>query len=238
MVEEKKLYLIIGIIIGIVTTSSYFYIFAPRYEIKRTHSEVLKIDKWTGNSWRYINNKWQKINPETQKWQKIDLILERALDTKQDSKDIKLALKKLRDRYPILKEQLLKAISDIKEQKEKNPTLAGVLALIPGAGHLYCGRPRDGAVAFLFNSALFLAARHAFDNGNNALGGLIAFTGAGFYSGSIYGSISSAHKLNRQHRNRSIQKVRELLAPKLVLKRSFFHPGTICLALELPLGQD
>ena len=88
MIEEKKLYLIIGIIIGIVTASSYFYIFAPRYEIKRTHSEVLKIDKWTGNSWRYINNKWQKINPETQKWQKIDLILEKALDTKKDSKDI------------------------------------------------------------------------------------------------------------------------------------------------------
>jgi len=80
-----------------------------------------KIDKWTGNSWRYIDNKWQKINPETQKWQKIDLILERALDTKQDSKDIKLALKKLRDRYPILKdvsdEDLLQRITAVYSKK-------------------------------------------------------------------------------------------------------------------------
>jgi TolA-binding protein len=79
----------------------------------------------------------------------------------------------------------------------KNPRLAGFLSIIPGAGFAYCERYQDALVAFLLNAGLIFAAYESFDNGNEALGGVIAFVGAGFYAGNIYGAVSSAHKYNR-----------------------------------------
>lgn len=49
---------------------------------------------------------------------------------------------------------------------------------------------------FFLNAGLGLAAWKAFEQDNPALGGVISFVGAGFYSGSIYGSVSAAHKFN------------------------------------------
>jgi hypothetical protein len=42
-----------------------------------------------------------------------------------------------------------------------------------------------------------LAAYESFDDGNDALGGVITFVGLGFYAGNIYGATTSAHKYNR-----------------------------------------
>lgn len=79
----------------------------------------------------------------------------------------------------------------------KNPVLAGVFSVIPGGGYLYCGRYQDATVAFFVNAALMGAAYESFDNGLEILGGLISLFDLGFYAGSIYGGISSAHKFNR-----------------------------------------
>ncbi len=80
----------------------------------------------------------------------------------------------------------------------KNPDLAGGLALFPGAGYLYCGRYHDALMSFLFNGGLAYAAYEAFDSDLEALGVVIALVGSGFYAGSIYGSVSAAHKYNRK----------------------------------------
>ncbi|EMS80454.1 tetratricopeptide repeat protein [Desulfotignum phosphitoxidans] len=87
-------------------------------------------------------------------------------------------------------------IRKVRAAPEKNPTLAGLFALIPGGGFLYCERFKDAAVAFALNAGLLLGAYTAFDNGNPALGGVVSFMEAGFYSAGIYGSISAAHKHN------------------------------------------
>lgn len=79
----------------------------------------------------------------------------------------------------------------------KNPALAGCLAILPGAGYAYCGRFHDAATAFLFNAAMMCAAWEAFDEGHDALGAVVSFVELGFYTGSIYGSITAAHKYNR-----------------------------------------
>jgi tetratricopeptide (TPR) repeat protein len=79
----------------------------------------------------------------------------------------------------------------------KDPTVAGTLAVLPGAGYLYCGRPRDAAVALAVNAALFIGAWEAFDSDQEALGALLGVVGIGFYSGSIYGTVASAHKTNQ-----------------------------------------
>jgi len=80
---------------------------------------------------------------------------------------------------------------------QKNPKTAGLFAVIPGGGFLYCKRYQDALVTFLLNTGLMVAAYEAFENDNKALAGVITFVETGFYAGNIYGSISSAHKYNR-----------------------------------------
>lgn len=80
---------------------------------------------------------------------------------------------------------------------KKNPTLAGLFSIIPGGGFFYCERYQDALVSFLLNTGLIYAACEAWENDNKALAGVIGFVETGFYSGNIYGSISSAHKHNR-----------------------------------------
>lgn len=100
-------------------------------------------------------------------------------------------------------------LEDIHHIKQKNPVTAGVLSIIPGGGFLYCGRYRDALVSFLFNTTLILAAYHSFENDNPYLGGAIAFVESGFYTGNIYGAVTSAHKYNRQKKNEYIQTLKE-----------------------------
>ncbi len=96
-----------------------------------------------------------------------------------------------------IREQLLETL-EVMNQKQKSPITAAIASIIPGGGFAYCNRYQDAIVAFLLNSAFILAAVESFEDGNDALGGLIAFIGSGFYGGSIYGGISSAHKYNRK----------------------------------------
>lgn len=92
--------------------------------------------------------------------------------------------------------ELIHRILAVRSMPGKNPVLAGLFSVVPGGGFLYTGRIRDAAAAFFLNAGLGLAAWKAFEQDNPALGGVISFVGAGFYSGSIYGSVSAAHKFN------------------------------------------
>ena len=112
-----------------------------------------------------------------------------------------------RDRYHI--QNLMHEIDANTPLKQKNPTTAGVLAIVPGAGHLYCGRPRDAFISFLLNGAMIYAAYEAFDEDLDGLGVVIAFFELGFYSGNIYSAVSSAHKYNRDAKERFLNRLRE-----------------------------
>lgn len=94
-------------------------------------------------------------------------------------------------------EKQLEAIDEAKQAPKKSPLLAGILAIIPGGGMLYCERYQDAFTSFCFNTGLIWAAYTAFDHDNPALGGVITFVETGFYSGNIYGSITAAHKHNK-----------------------------------------
>ncbi|MFH0997405.1 MAG: tetratricopeptide repeat protein [Pseudomonadota bacterium] len=91
----------------------------------------------------------------------------------------------------------------------KNPQAAGFLSILPGGGFFYCERYQDALVAFLLNGALILASLEAFDQGNPALGGVIAAVEFGFYAGNIYGGIASAHKFNDQKTKGFIESLKE-----------------------------
>ncbi len=85
---------------------------------------------------------------------------------------------------------------------QKNPAAAGILSVVPGLGYLYCERYKDAAMTFLINAGLILAAVKAHENDNDALAGVLFFVETGFYSGNVYGSLTAAHKYNRDLRMR------------------------------------
>ena len=93
-----------------------------------------------------------------------------------------------------------KAISEV----EKDPAMAGLLSVIPGAGYLYLKRYQDASIAFLANALVIGGAYKAFDNGNAPLGVILSLIGSGFYGGNIYGSVRSADKHNENLRNAAI----------------------------------
>ncbi len=83
----------------------------------------------------------------------------------------------------------------------KNPTTAGIMAgILPGLGHAYSNRYRDGFIALLLNGLFIWAAVESFDQNHEVLGGMITFLEAGWYAGNIYSAVNSAHKYNRKIR--------------------------------------
>jgi tetratricopeptide (TPR) repeat protein len=124
---------------------------------------------------------------------------------------------------------LIKDLEYAGDIRHKRPGVAGALAILPGGGYLYCNRPQDALISFLLNGALIYAAYEAFDNKMYALGGVITFVEIGFYSGSIYGSISSAHKYNRDQDRKFVDHLKKNL--KVNLSSRLENKG-----LELSLG--
>jgi tetratricopeptide (TPR) repeat protein len=83
-----------------------------------------------------------------------------------------------------------------KHMKMKSPAVAGVLAVIPGLGYLYAGHTQTAASAFVINGLFAWGSLEAFDRGYPGLGATLAFFGASWYGGNIYGSVASARRRN------------------------------------------
>ena len=119
-----------------------------------------------------------------------------------------------RERYRV--DDLTESLRDLRNDPDafllsgKNPTLAGALALFPGAGYLYCGRYHDALMSFLFIGGLAVAAYECFTDDLEAMGAVIGLVGCGFYAGSVYGSVSAAHKDNRARSREFLDRLREL----------------------------
>jgi len=119
-------------------------------------------------------------------------------------------------------------VAEESEAKRKDPSLAGFLAaLLPGAGHLYCDRPRDAAIAFVFTGAFAWATYEAFNQDHEGVGVGLALVTAAFYGGNIYSAVNVAHKYN----DREEQRQQERLAP--YGKISFDQPREPSVSLSL-----
>lgn len=111
----------------------------------------------------------------------------------------------------------------------KDPTSAGIMAaILPGLGHAYTERYRDGMVAFLLNGLFIWAAVESFHQDHNALGGILTFIEAGWYSGNIYSAVNSAYKYNRKIRD----DYRKSLTDQLDLNLFATREGHVGLALK------
>jgi tetratricopeptide (TPR) repeat protein len=112
----------------------------------------------------------------------------------------------------------------------KDPTAAGVMAAaLPGLGHAYCGRYKDGMVALLLNGLFIWAAIEAFNSDQNVLGGILVFAEAGWYGGNIYSAVNSAHKYNRKIKEDYLQSLPDRLNLDLLADRR----GYLGLAMKI-----
>lgn len=120
---------------------------------------------------------------------------------------------KNRSKYHV--DQVLKGLETAANLEMKNPTLAGLLSILPGAGYVYCGRYQDALVSFVINGILIGAAIESFDKDLHVLGGLISCVEIGFYSGNIYGSVNSTRKYNRQQKEDWTENLKKNLKLKI-----------------------
>lgn len=114
---------------------------------------------------------------------------------------------KNRNKYRL--KHLTAELAKERQIQKKNPRVAGLLSILPGAGYLYVERYQDALISFFVIGGLSYAAYESFDDDRPALGGLLSAVGLGFYAGNIYGSISSAHKYNRRKSRSFIERLKE-----------------------------
>jgi len=91
---------------------------------------------------------------------------------------------------------------------QKSPVTAGILSVVPGGGYLYCERYQDALIAFFFTGAFIYGAVESFNQDLYALGGMMSLVGLGFYSGSMYGGITSAHKFNQAKKSEFVRELK------------------------------
>jgi outer membrane protein assembly factor BamD (BamD/ComL family) len=131
--------------------------------------------------------------------------------------------------YPSAEELALKSIEG-ETLPYKDPTAAGMMAAaLPGLGHAYCGRYKDGMVAFLLNGLFIWAAIEAFNSDQNVLGAILVFVEAGWYGGNIYSAVNSTHKYNRKVKQDYLQGLPDRLNLHLLATRN----GHLGLALRI-----
>lgn len=112
--KSEKTYFVSGIALGIVLSAMFFLYFAPRYETLKEGETVIKQDRWTGRSWRFMDEAWKPIVGTNRDWEKSDGALMKAFRIPFADVDTDSALASLQAAHPILKdlsrEELLERI--------------------------------------------------------------------------------------------------------------------------------
>ena len=107
-------------------------------------------------------------------------------------------------------EGMRQVLAEASSATRKSPLLAGVLAAtIPGAGHLYCERPGDAALAFVVTGAFAWATVEAFQQDHEGLGIGLGLVTVAFYGGNIFSAVNVAYKYN----DREDRRLRLRLSP-------------------------
>jgi hypothetical protein len=100
---REKTYFIGGLFIGILIASLFLFYFAPRYTTVKSGEILIRQDRWTGQSWRFVGNQWKAIMGENYDWENIDRALVSALRVPYGEVDTGAALKLLKEKHTILK---------------------------------------------------------------------------------------------------------------------------------------
>ena len=93
--------------------------------------------------------------------------------------------------------KLVKLIKEPYPYRKKSYAAAGLLSLIPGAGHIYTGRTGDAVYTMLL-VGIFGGLTYFYHDNGSSTRAIAAGTFCGlFYSGSIYGALVGVRLFNR-----------------------------------------
>ena len=107
-------------------------------------------------------------------------------------------------------QQSIDIIKQMMKQKKKNPTMARMLSIIPGAGYLYTQHKGSALTAFLVNSLLGYATYTSIKKQNYGVAGVCGFLSLSFYIGNINGAGRSAIRYNSKKKNEQIRKLERI----------------------------
>lgn len=120
-----------------------------------------------------------------------------------------IALERFRSLHFPHQPDLVAQVQRFQHLPQKSPVLAGVLSILPGAGHVYIGQPMIGLTAFLWNGLFGYALYEAIVNRQIGLSIALGVFEFLWYSGSIFGAVSGAMKFNRDARRNALEDLRE-----------------------------
>lgn len=104
----------------------------------------------------------------------------------------------------------------------RSPALAGLMsAALPGAGHMYSGRLRDGVMAFLVNALFLSGAYIAYDHEQYAVAGALGAAEVFWYGGSIVGAVNAADRYNRRAEDAYFRSLERKWIPAAALSLRF-----------------
>jgi TolA-binding protein len=110
--------------------------------------------------------------------------------------------------------------------QRKSPQVAGVLSgVLPGAGHLYAGKPLQALTAFVLNGVFLAGAAYAFHEKLEATGAILLFFETGWYLGGIYSAMDAARAANRQQQQAFTDHLRATYAPPVLTLQRLQAPG-------------
>ena len=94
---------------------------------------------------------------------------------------------------------------------ERSPLVAGLLSVVPGAGHFYVGEPVTGLAALTLNGVFGFALYQTIRERRLGLSLILGMMESLWYTGTVFGAVSSAHKFNRDVRNQARERLRDPL---------------------------
>ena len=110
--------------------------------------------------------------------------------------------------------------------QRKSPGVAGVLSgVLPGAGHLYAGKPLQALTAFVLNGVFLAGAAYAFHEKLEATGAILLFFETGWYLGGIYSAMEAARAANRQQQQAFTDHLRATYALPVLTSQRLQAPG-------------
>ncbi len=104
------------------------------------------------------------------------------------------------DRTPLASfaQSNLQVVKSLERVKYKKPVVAGLLAIIPGAGYLYAGHWQTAISSLSVNALMFYATYTSLKVNNYGVALLSGIGALTFYIGNIVGSVRSARRYNER----------------------------------------
>lgn len=99
-------------------------------------------------------------------------------------------------------------VERLESARYKNPTVAMLLGIVPGAGYLYASQPGSALTSLLVNAALAYATYTSFKTDNYGLGIVVGLFSTSFYIGNIAGSGNGASRYNERVKRDAINELR------------------------------